>query len=206
MQFCSHCATALKRVVPPGDDRERHTCPSCGAVHYENPRGVVGCIVTDDDGRLLLCRRAIQPAYGAWSVPAGYLELGEGAAAGAARETFEETGARVSISAPHSHLDLPYIGQFYSLFRARPTGPLAPHGAESLEVAWFAPEDLPWDALAFPVVHWGLRLFVDDLAAGRFAVHHGTLVFESGDRYAPHSYRLEESLRVPLDPRADRSR
>jgi len=199
LRHCPVCGDTVARVVPPGDDRERHVCGTCGSVHYQNPRAVVGCFVLDGDGRLLLCRRAIEPAIGRWSVPAGYLELGEGAAAGAARETYEESGARVEAHAPHSRLDLPHIGQFYELYRARLLGPLEPHGPESDAVAWFERGDLPWDALAFPVVAWGLRLFLRDLDAGRFHVHHGVLTWDGrGDRLAERSYRLEQHLKVPL--------
>ena len=201
MNFCSHCGDPVQRRVPEGDDRERHVCTSCATVHYVNPRSVVGCLVTDEADRLLLCRRAIEPAHGRWTVPAGYLEVGESAIAGALRETFEEAGARVRIAAPHSRLDMPHIGQFYELFRARVEGPLQPFGLESSEVAWFDLDEVPWAELAFPVVHWGLRLFHEDARAARFHLHHGVLRWDGdGDRYAADSYVLEEHWRTPLHP------
>ena len=135
MKFCSDCAGPLVEHTPAGDDRPRRWCPACNKAHYQNPLVVVGCLVERGD-EVLLCRRAIEPAHGKWTVPAGFLELGETLAAGAARETREEAGAEVEVIAPHSHLDLTHIGQHYAMFRARLTAPDVSPGAESLECAW----------------------------------------------------------------------
>ncbi|MFN3242373.1 MAG: NUDIX hydrolase [Planctomycetota bacterium] len=198
MKFCSDCGGALVDRVPPGDDRTRRWCDACEKAHYQNPLVVVGCLVARGD-EILLCRRAIEPAHGKWTVPAGFLELGETLAAGAARETFEEAGARVEIVAPHSLLDLTHIGQHYAMFRARLTSPEIEAGVESLECAFFPLDDLPWRELAFPAVHFALRLLLDDRAAATTHVHHGQLHWTGeGSRFDAANYVIEEHLRTPL--------
>jgi len=155
MQYCSRCGQAVQKRVPEGEDRERHVCSACGVIHYENPRMVVGCIV-EEQGRILLCKRAIQPRYGHWTVPAGFLELGESAMQGAVRETEEEASAAVRIVAPYAHFDVPHIGQAYIIYRAAfATQGFGP-GPESLEVKLVTPEEIPWAELAFPVVRHSL--------------------------------------------------
>jgi ADP-ribose/FAD diphosphatase len=200
-RFCHHCATALEERVPPGDDRPRRVCPACGRVHYQNPLVVVGCIVERGD-EVLLCRRAIEPAHGRWTMPAGFLELGEGLLAGARRETLEEAGADVEIVAPHAYLDLTHIGQVYALFRARLCAPLARHGPESLEVAFMGGEAIPWSELAFPAVHFALELLLEDRRLGVANLHTAALRWDgAGPRYAAASYSLVDHLRVPLGSR-----
>lgn len=173
-------------------------CTACGKIHYVNPLPIVGCLVERDD-EVLLCRRAIEPALGKWTPPAGFLELGESSLDGARRETFEEAGAEVEIIAPHAHLDLPHIGQTYFWYRARLRAPLQPPGAESSEVRWFRYDALPWDELAFPVVHEGLRLRVADRDAAATHMHLGVLVWRgSGSRYCASNYDLRDHLELPL--------
>ena len=122
MRFCSDCATALEERIPTDDDRPRKICPSCDRIHYQNPVVVVGCLVERGD-QTLLCRRAIEPALGRWTIPAGYLELGESLLTGARRETMEEACADVEITAPYGLFDLPHIGQTHALFRAQLAAP-----------------------------------------------------------------------------------
>jgi ADP-ribose/FAD diphosphatase len=184
-------------------------------VHFENPK-VVACCLVEHDGRLLLCRRAIEPQHGLWTVPAGFLELREGVVEGARRETREEALADVEVVAPHAYLDLPHIGQTYALFRARlraPPGvpPAAPAGAplntpafgpgaESLAVELFDPDRLPWDELAFPVVHYALKLWLEDRAEGRHRVHLGVVKWSgAGSRFDALNCALLDHLGVPLD-------
>lgn len=144
------------RTVPDGDTRERDTCARCGYVAYENPKVVVGSVVASA-GRVLLCRRAIEPRRGAWTLPAGYLELGETAAEGAAREAEEEAGARILIDGVLAVYDISRIGQVQVIFRARFDGPERfEAGIESLDVRLFAWDEIPWGELAFPSVHWAL--------------------------------------------------
>jgi ADP-ribose pyrophosphatase YjhB (NUDIX family) len=146
------------RRVPQGDDRERLICPDCGHVDYQNPKVVVGSVVVFD-GRVLLCRRAIEPRRGFWTLPAGYLELGETVAEGAVREAAEEACARIAIDGILAVFSISRIGQVQVMFRARFADAGAPYfapGVESLEVRLFAWDEIPWQEIAFPSVHWAL--------------------------------------------------
>ena len=142
--------------IPPGDDRERLVCPDCGYVAYDNPRIVVGSVALGAGGKLLLCRRAIEPRRGFWTIPAGFLELNETAAAGAAREAWEEARARLVIDGLLAVYDIPRISQVQLIYRATLASDAVSAGPESAEVALFDWDDLPWDTLAFPSVHWAL--------------------------------------------------
>ena len=200
MKFCSACGSGrLERAVPEGDDRLRAVCLDCGAIHYENPRNVVGCLVeqTLDGGRdgLLLCRRAIEPCRGLWTLPAGFLELGESTIAGAARETLEEANAKVRVTAPFATLDLVHIGQVYHLFRAQLSEPGFSAGPESLEVRWFGLDELPYGELAFPVMHIALELYTRDVADRVPRLHAGALHWNGeGSRFDARNYRLDRDL------------
>jgi ADP-ribose pyrophosphatase YjhB (NUDIX family) len=147
------------RRIPEGDHRERMVCAECGHIAYENPKVVVGAAVVAD-GAVLLCRRAIEPRHGFWTLPAGYLELGETLEEGAAREIFEEAQARVAFDGILGIFSISRIGQVHVMFRARfadeGASPRFAAGAESLEVGLFAWTDIPWDRLAFPSVRWTL--------------------------------------------------
>ena len=202
MKFCSQCGGALEHVVPEGDDRERARCPACGTVHYENPRTIVGCLVEHVAGgraRVLLCRRAIEPGKNLWTLPAGFLELDEGAVAGARRETREEALAEVDVQAPHAFLDLPHIGQTYALFRARLVGGRHGAGQETRETRLYELADVPWDELAFPGVNCALELYAADRRAGVARLHHGVLHWNGrGDKFAWANYELREHIAVEL--------
>lgn len=198
MKYCPECAEPLTETIPEGDDRPRKTCLACGAIHYRNPVAVVGCIV-ERGQEILLCRRAIEPSHGRWTLPAGYLEVGEAARDGARRETLEEACAQVEIVAPHSQFDLVSLGQTYSFFRARLERPQVEPGPESLEVAFVGPDEIPWDELAFPVVHVALELWVEDLRARASHLHLGTLRWRrSGSRFDRSEWDLEDHMRVRL--------
>ncbi len=144
------------RTIPEGEDRERLTCADCGFIAYENPKIVAGAVV-EAEGRLLLCRRAIAPRAGFWTLPAGYMELGETVAEAAQREAWEEAQARIALEGILAVYSIARIGQVQILFRAHLTEPGYAAGPESLEVRLFAWEDIPWDEIAFPSVHWALR-------------------------------------------------
>ncbi len=146
--------TVLK--VPEGDTQERLVCETCGFIDYKNPVVVVGSVITWRD-KLLLCRRAIDPRSGYWTIPAGYLELKESSAEGAAREAFEEAGATIEIEALLAVYDIPRISQVQIIYAARLTTPEISPGIESLEVELMDWSDIPWDDLAFPSVHWALH-------------------------------------------------
>jgi ADP-ribose pyrophosphatase YjhB (NUDIX family) len=156
MQFCSDCGGRLERRVPALDDRERHVCPVCDVVHYSNPKVVVGSVCTLGD-RLLLCRRAIPPSHGLWTIPAGYLENGETVEEGVRREAWEEARAEIALEGLIAVYSIKRIDQVQLLYKARLTSAEVSAGPESLEVRLVEWPDIPWDELAFPTVHWILR-------------------------------------------------
>jgi ADP-ribose pyrophosphatase YjhB (NUDIX family) len=152
------------RRIPDGDNRERLICPECGHIAYENPKVVVGSVVTED-GAVLMCRRAIEPRFGFWTLPAGYLEFGETLEEGASRETWEEARAEIAIDGILGVFSVSRIGQVQVMFRARFADPTAKPrfaaGPESLDVALFPWDHLPWDEVAFPTVRWALHAWHD---------------------------------------------
>ncbi len=159
----------FRRQVPEGDTRPRRVCDHCGFVDYVNPRVVVGAVATADDGRLLLCRRAIEPRVGFWTVPAGFLEQYETAAEGAAREAREEAGADLEIGPLLGLFDIPRIAQLHLFYRARLRAPEVAAGEESLEVALVPWDEIPWSELAFPTVQWALWAFHETRGQAVFA-------------------------------------
>ena len=153
------------RAVPPGDDRERLVCPDCGFIAYENPRVIVGAVCVWQD-RFLMCRRAIPPRKGFWTIPAGYLEMGETTAEGAAREAWEEAQARIEIEGLIGVYEIPRISQVYVVHKARLLAPEFAAGPESDEVVLMAWDDIPWDSIAFPSIRWALERFRQGLGPG----------------------------------------
>ena len=162
MIYCSKCgAKGVIRQVPEGDNRERNICSSCDSIFYENPRLIVGCLVHNDQ-QVLLCRRAIEPRYGYWTIPAGFMENGESAEQGALRETLEEAQAQVTLERLFSLYSIIHINQVYLTFLARLEGDDFGAGNESLEVRWFDCEEIPWDEIAFSAVKHALMKWVDE--------------------------------------------
>lgn len=174
MKFCSNCGSPVALKIPPGDTLPRHVCGSCGTIHYQNPRMVVGCIPEWED-RILLCRRAIEPRSGLWTVPAGYMENGETTFQGALRETLEEANARVEIGPLYALYNIPHIHQVYILFRARLLDTDVSPGAETLEVRLFAESEIPWDRIAFASVRNTLTHYYADRRDGEYRFHMGTI-------------------------------
>ncbi len=156
--------------IPEGDNLPRHVCETCSTIHYDNPRIVAGCIVTHDE-RILLCRRAIEPRKGFWTLPAGFMEHGETIAQAAAREAMEEACADVELDALYAIVDVIHAGQVHMMYRGRLKGGRHEAGPESIETALVSLADIPWDELAFPSVRFTLERFRDDLAAGSFGLH-----------------------------------
>lgn len=156
-------AGPVHRAIPEGDNRERLMCHDCGFIHYRNPVVVVGAVATWNEGvepageRILLCRRAIEPQVGLWTLPAGYLEMEETTEAGAVRETWEEAQARISIDRLLAVYNVPRLSQVQTIYRATLLSPDIAPGEESLEVGLFAWEDIPWEEIAFPTVRWALH-------------------------------------------------
>ena len=180
MNYCPACgAAALEWRIPPGDDRERQVCAACDAIHYRNPRTIAGCIA-EHAGRLLLCRRAIEPRAGYWTFPAGFHEHGESLAEAAVRETREEACAQVPDPRLYALFSLTAIGQVYAVFRGSVVAGAADVGAESAAVEWFDPTDVPWSELAFPVIHEALRLYLLDRRDGAFPIH-SAMMFRAHD-------------------------
>lgn len=174
MKFCSECAHPVTVAIPEGDNRPRYVCTSCGAIHYQNPKMVIGSIpVWEHDGELkvLLCKRAIEPRLGLWTLPAGFLENGETLETGALRETAEEAGAAVEIGALYTVISLPDINQVYMMFRARLLNLDFGPGPESLEVALFTEDDIPWGDIAFRTIARTLRNYFLDRKLGAFPLH-----------------------------------
>lgn len=174
MNYCSHCGAPVTHTIPSGDNRHRYVCSACGTIHYQNPRMVVGCLPEWGD-QVLLCRRAIEPRRGLWTLPAGFMENGESTVEGAARETLEEAGARVEVLDLYSMFSLPDIDQVYLLFRARLLDLDFAAGEESLEVRLFGEADIPWDELAFRTVESTLRLYFEDVRQGAFKLRIGNI-------------------------------
>ena len=160
----------MTRRVPPGDSLPREVCDACGEIHYRNPKLVVGAIA-GYQGRILLCRRAIEPRYGYWTLPAGFMENDETAAQGALRETLEEAGARIEIDAPFSLISVPRVNQVHLFYRARLLDLEFKPGEESLEVALVDEAGVPWKEIAFRTVALSLQHWFADRARGAFGFH-----------------------------------
>ena len=160
MKYCSDCGKTVSRKIPDGDSQQRWVCDACGRVHYQNPRVVVGC-VPERDGKILLCKRAIEPRSGYWTVPAGFLELGESLAAGAARETREEACAEVEIGHLFASVDVIDAGQVHVFFTAKLLGGFDA-GHETLDARLFREDEIPWDDIAFVSGRYALETYFED--------------------------------------------
>jgi ADP-ribose pyrophosphatase YjhB (NUDIX family) len=165
MNFCSHCGQPVTLEIPAGDHMPRHVCRACGLIHYQNPKIVVGC-VPEHEGRILICRRAIEPRRGYWTVPAGFMENGETLEQGAARECQEEALADVEIGSLLAVANVLSARQVHVFFRARLRSPAFGAGAESLETVLIEPDEIPWADIAFPSTEFALRRYLEDRSAG----------------------------------------
>lgn len=188
INYCPSCGGAVELRCPDGDDRLRHICVVCGTIHYQNPKMVIGSI-PEWENRILLCRRAIEPRHGLWTLPGGFMENGETATEAAIRETLEEANARIAIGDLYSMYSLPYIDQVHMLFRARLLDLDFSPGTESLEVRLFAEHEIPWDSIAFRPVKYSLEHYFKDRRSGRFGFHIGDLLppSQTSERTALHS-------------------
>lgn len=175
MKFCSECGAPVELKQPEDDNRQRYVCTLCTTIHYENPKLVIGAIPEWTDGRILLCRRAIEPRHGYWTLPAGFMENGETTAEAAARETLEETNARIEVGELYSIYNLPYINQVHMLFRAKLLDLDFFPGQESLEVKLVTEQEIPWENLAFRAVSHTLKHYFADRQANEYRLHVGNL-------------------------------
>ena len=174
IKHCKVCGGATAYTVPVDDNRERATCTLCHTVHYENPLNVVGTVPVWGD-QVLLCRRNIEPRYGLWTLPAGFMELGETTAQGAARETIEEAGAHFEMQELFSVLSVVRVGQVHIYFRARLLDTEFAPGPETIEARLFSEDEIPWDELAFRTVRETLKYYFADRRSGQFGVHCGDI-------------------------------
>jgi ADP-ribose pyrophosphatase YjhB (NUDIX family) len=174
IKFCNSCGAAVTHRVPEGDSLERAVCDACGVIHYQNPKLVVGCLPTFGD-RILICKRAIEPRYGLWTLPAGFMENNESAAEGAAREALEEANAKVQIEDLYTVYSIPHISQVYMMFRAKLLDPDVSPGIESLEVKLVTPDEIPWNELAFTMVRRTLEHYLEDKRRGIFVPRFGDI-------------------------------
>ncbi|MDH5738595.1 MAG: NUDIX hydrolase [Gammaproteobacteria bacterium] len=184
MNYCSHCGSKVTLKVPEGDNRSRHVCVQCDAIHYQNPRIIAGCLPIYDDS-VLLCRRAIEPRAGKWTLPAGFMENGETTEEAALRETREEANARAEIMHLYTLFSLPHISQVYLFYRARLLDLQFSPGEESLEVALFHEKDIPWDELAFPVIVETLEHYFSDRKEDHFPVRSREIIFRRRKKDSP---------------------
>jgi ADP-ribose pyrophosphatase YjhB (NUDIX family) len=179
MNFCSACGQPVTLQIPDGDHLPRHVCTSCGTIHYQNPRIIAGCVI-DVDGRILLCKRAIEPRRGYWTIPAGFMENGESVQAAAAREAMEEALANVKIGSLLAIVNVLRAHQVHIMFRARLQHPDFGIGPESLETGLYEESEIPWPDIAFLSVEFALRRYLEDRRQGLDRVHFRDIDWRDG--------------------------
>lgn len=195
MKFCSECGHPVALAIPEGDNRPRHVCTQCGTIHYQNPKNVIGTIpVWEQDGQLqiLLCRRAIEPRYGYWTLPAGFMENGETTGQAAARETEEEAGANIELGNLFALINVAHVHQVHMFYLARLLDLDFHPGEESLEVQLFTESAIPWDELAFPTIRKTLELFFADRVKMREGGEDAT--------YGVHTHDITRPMIAPREP------
>jgi ADP-ribose pyrophosphatase YjhB (NUDIX family) len=188
MKFCSTCGNTLTSKIPDSDDRPRFVCDGCGEIHYQNPRIIVVSLPCFEN-KVLLCKRAIDPRYGKWTLPGGFMENDETAHEGALRETLEEARARIQIHGLYTLFSLPHINQVHLFFRATLLDLDYAAGDESLEVGLFRQEEIPWQEIAFPAVGRTLEHYFNDLPGGQFPVRSADVILTKDNRrlIKPHN-------------------
>lgn len=175
MNFCSHCGASLNIIIPEGDNRPRHVCGQCETIHYQNPKIIAGTIPVWNE-KILLCKRAIEPRHGLWTLPAGFMENNETTIEGALRESMEEANAALSNLSLFCVFSIPHISQVYMMYRGTVDEGLATPGAESLDVDFFTENDIPWNDIAFPVITETLKLYFKDRQNNDFKTHSGKII------------------------------
>ncbi|MBV1788972.1 NUDIX hydrolase [Marinobacterium sp. D7] len=186
MKFCNQCGADVEQRVPEGDNRPRHVCTSCGTIHYQNPRIIAGCLPVHDD-KVLLCRRAIEPRLGYWTLPAGFMENGESTEDAARRETLEEACAEVEIQSLYTLTSIVHVNQVQLIYLAEMPAPHFGPSEESLEVRLFDEAEIPWDSLAFETIRQVLRLYFADRKQQSYPLRHIEI-----DNNAFHSARVHD--------------
>jgi len=193
MKYCSECGAEVTLEIPSGDNRLRHICSSCSTIHYSNPKIVAGSLPVWKD-RVLLCRRAIEPRHGLWTLPAGFMENDETTVEAAIRETEEEAGANIAIRDLYTMISLVHINQVYMMFLADLQDKDFAPGEESLEVALFREHEIPWNDIAFPVIAETLRLYYADEKRGVFGTHIGEMNLVDAERRLFESSFLQRKV------------
>lgn len=189
MKFCSECGGTTETLIPEGDSRLREVCSTCKTIHYVNPKMVLGTIPAWGD-QVLLCRRAIEPRYGLWTLPAGFMEVEESTANGAMRETMEEAGARIELGSLFSVFDIPHVNQVHLFYLAQLKDLEFAAGPESLEVKLFTEDEIPWNLIAFRTITATLKFYFHDRRQGVMSIHTGDI----------------RELRLPHEPHTDLDR
>jgi ADP-ribose pyrophosphatase YjhB (NUDIX family) len=189
MKFCSECGGTTETLIPEGDSRLRAVCSACKTIHYVNPKMVLGTIPAWGD-QVLLCRRAIEPRYGLWTLPAGFMEVEESTANGAMRETMEEAGARIELGSLFSVFDIPHVNQVHLFYLAQLKDLEFAAGPESLEVKLFTEDEIPWNLIAFRTITATLKFYFHDRRQGVMSIHTGDI----------------RELRLPHEPHTDLDR
>ncbi len=177
IHYCMQCGSKTHQVIPDGDQKLRHVCSKCDTIHYQNPKIITGCLI-EHDNKILLCRRAIEPQHGKWTLPAGFMENNETSSDGAIRETLEEANAKISNVHLYSVYDIPHISQVYMIYRAQLVDMEFSAGSESLEVKLFNKEDIPWTELAFSVIRQTLITYLNDKKSGNYNLQTGVITAE----------------------------
>lgn len=187
MKFCSDCGEQVTQKIPQGDNRPRYVCNACETIHYQNPRIIAGCIA-EHDNKVLLCKRAIEPRLGLWTLPGGFMENNETTLQAAARESFEEANAKMTDLSLYCTYSIPHISQVYIMYRGILVDGYAAPGEESLETELYSQADIPWDQLAFPVMRESLKLYFNDRNTGNFQVRNGVIYRDEDQQLIVENY------------------
>lgn len=177
INYCNNCGNQVSQIIPDGDQKIRDVCKQCGAIHYQNPKIITGCLVEHKE-KILLCKRGIEPQFGKWTLPAGFMENSETIQQGAERETWEEANASVKNINLYAVYDIPHISQVYMMYRAELDAEKFSPGEESLDVGLFDRHNIPWELLAFSVIKEILIKYYEDLDRGCFQLHTGIITAE----------------------------
>lgn len=182
MKFCSTCGSTLSLIIPQGDNRYRHVCDQCGEIHYQNPKIICGSLPLWEN-RILLCKRAIEPRYGYWTLPAGFMEMDETTTDAAKRETWEEAQTRVKLKQLYCVFNLPHVNQLYMMYLAEMESMEFQPGIESLAVGLYEEESIPWEELAFSTIRKTLEFYLQDRTRNRFPLHSGVIIKRDEVKY-----------------------
>lgn len=187
MNFCSNCGAQVIQKIPQGDNRPRYVCSACEMIHYQNPRIIAGCIA-EYENKILLCKRAIEPRSGLWTLPGGFMENNETTLEAAARESHEEANANISGISLYCTYSIPHISQVYMMYRGTLVDGICAPGEESTETELYAEHNIPWNQMAFPVMSESLKLYFSDKRAGKFQIRNGVIYRDEKQQLIVENY------------------